>query len=134
MFDQAYQSLQKMTEVSVQMQQEMFKKWFGMWPGVPMTTAFPVEKYREFQKKWAEAVTEILKRRRETVEGQFKAGLESIEKAFAVGEAKTPEELREKTLELWKKFFESYRQAYDAQLADFQAGFEKWFELTKVPV
>jgi hypothetical protein len=134
MFDQVYQSLQKATETTIQMQQEMFKKCFGFWPGFPMPATYPAEKYREIQKKWAETVTETLTRRRETVEAQFKAGLENIEKAFALGEAKTPEELRAKTLELWKKYFESLRQVYDAQIFDFQAGFEKWFELTtKVP-
>jgi hypothetical protein len=134
MFDQVYQSMQKATEATIQMQQEMFKKYFGLFPGMPIPMAYPGEKYREFQKQWAAIVNEMLKRRRETVEAQFKIGLENIEKAFAIGEAKTPEELRAKTLELWKKSFEGFRQVYDAQMADFQAAFEKWFELTaKVP-
>ncbi len=133
MFDQVYQSLQKATEMTVKMQQEAFKKWYGLWPEMFIAPATPTEKYKEFQKKWAEAVGEMFKKRRESLEVQFKAGLESIEKAFAVGEAQTPEEMKAKTVELWKKYFEGLRQAYDAQITDFQAVVDKWFELTKVP-
>jgi len=43
--------------------------------------------------------------------------------------------LRAKTLELWKKSFEGFRQVSESQISDFQAVFEKWFELTtKAPV
>jgi hypothetical protein len=133
MFDQVYQSLQKANEATLLMQQEMFRKWFSLWPGMPMATAYSAEKYQEFQRKWAAAVNEMFKKRREAVEVQFKAGLENIEKAFALGEAKTPEELRARTLELWKKCFESIRQGYDFQMQDYQTAFEKWCELTKVP-
>ena len=133
MFDLVYQS-QKATETTVLMQQEMLQKWFGMFPGVPIFPTITMAKFQEFQKKWAVAVTETFKRRRETVEAQFKAGLENIERAFALGQAKTPEEARALVVELWKKCFKSLLEAYSLQMRDLQAGFEKWFKLTKMPI
>lgn len=133
MFDQVIESMRKATEATVQMQQEMFKKWVTLWPSVPGAQPAWGEQAQQFQKKWAETTTELLKRQRETAEAQFKVGLQNIEKAFQLGEAATPEELRAKTIELWKQCFESMRQAYETQMHEFQAAGEKWFTLmTKV--
>jgi hypothetical protein len=129
MFEPVFESLRKITETTAQAQQELFKKWVGLWPGAP---AFPPacgEQVPKLYKKWAEVVHDALRRQREYIEAQFKAGLENIEKAFAVGEAKTPEELRAKTAELWKKCFESLRQAYEAQVREIQVTADKWVEL-----
>jgi len=128
MFDQVFESLRKATESSVAMQQEMFKKWIALWPGIP-ASAFPFGEPQKFQKKWVEMVGELLKQRNETLEAQFKTGLRNIEEAFHLAEAKDPEELRKKTVELWQKTFEYLRQASEAQLRDFQNAIAKWAEL-----
>jgi len=122
----------KITEATVGMQQEMFKKWFSLWPGIPAIPNYPPsapEQVKQFQKKWAETVNDLLKRHRETVETQFKAGQQNIEKAFQFGEAKTPEEMRAKSLELWQKCIDSVHQSSEAQIRDFQVAVEKWFEV-----
>jgi hypothetical protein len=132
MFDQVFENLRKATETTVQMQQEAFKKWVSLWPGTPPAMPAWGPQFQQFQKKWAEVVGDQMKRQREGVEVQFKAGLESIEKAFQVGEAKNTEEFRAKMIELWKKCFESFRQVYEAQMRDFQVAMEKWAELMTV--
>jgi hypothetical protein len=76
-----------------------------------------------------EIVGELLKKRNETLEAQFGAGLRNIEEAFHLAEAKDPEELRAKTIELWQKTFDCLRQASEAQLRDFQYAIGKWAEL-----
>jgi hypothetical protein len=128
MFDQVFESLRKATESSVAMQQELFKKWIGMWPGVP-ASASPLWEPQKFQKKWVEIVGELVKKRNDSLEAQFKAGLRNIEEAFRLAEAKDPEELRTKTIELWQKTFDCLRQASEAQLHDFQNAVTKWVEL-----
>ncbi len=129
MFDQMFENLRKATETTVQMQQEAFKKWVSLWPGNPPTPPAWGPQFQQFQKKWAEAINDLLKRQYEAIETQFKAGVENIEKTFKVGEAKNVEEMRGKFLELWKKCFESFHQVYAAQLRDFQVAMEKWAEL-----
>jgi hypothetical protein len=136
MFIPVLESMGKITGATVQMQQEMFKKWFSMWPVIPEGPAYPgawVEKVQRFQKQWAESVTELVRRQQEIIEAQFKAGQQNIEKAFALGQVKDPEELRARTLELWQKCIEAVRQTSEAQVRNFTAAIEKWFALITPP-
>jgi hypothetical protein len=128
MFDQVFDNFKKAAEANIQLQQELFKKWFSLWPGVPSVPAWP-EKMQQFQKKWAETVSELLKKQREYTESLFKAGVENLEKAFQFGEVQTPEELRAKTMELWQKCFDSMRQAWETQMADFQMVVSRFAEM-----
>ena len=64
-----------------------------------------------------------------SLEAQFNAGVKTIEESFRLCEAKDPEELRARTVELWQKTFDSLRQVYDAQAKDFQTAVVKWGEL-----
>ncbi len=124
MFDQAFENLRKATETTVQLQQEMFKKWAGAWPGGSSSSAWGDQVY-QFEKKWMDSMGDLFAKQRETLETQFKAGMQNIEKAFQIGEAKSPEELRAKTMEMWQKCFESLRQTYETQVRDFQATLQK---------
>ena len=129
MFDQAFESLRKATEATVEAQQEMYKRWVSLFP---TATSYPpawTEQIQRFQKKWAETVNSLLVRQRDASEAQFKLGLQCIEKAFQLREIKTPEEFRARSIELWQKCFDSIRMASEAQLREFQAATEKWFEL-----
>jgi hypothetical protein len=129
MFEHVFENLRKATESTVQVQQEMFRKWASLWPGVSPAPSPWSNDVKEFQKKWSETVAELLKKQRESLETQFSAGLKNIEEAFHLTKAEDPEEFRAKTLELWRKSFDHLRQASEAQLRDFQAAVEKWTEL-----
>ena len=132
MFEPVFENLRQATEATIQMQQDLFRKWVSFWPGVPGIPTIPAvgaEPFIKFQKKWTEFVGEIVKKQRETLEAQFSAGLKNIEEAFRLGEIKDPEEVRAKTIELWQKSFECVRKLFEAQLRDFQAAMAKWTEL-----
>jgi len=129
MFEQVFDNLRLATESSIHLQQELFKKWVSVWPGLVPAPKGNGEKIQKAQKKWAEFVTDLVKKERETLEGQFSAGLKNIEEAFRLTEAKEPEELRAKTVELWQKSIDCMRQTYEAQMRDFQAAVVKWTEL-----
>jgi hypothetical protein len=130
MFNQVYENLRRATEATVQMQQEMFKTWVNLWPGLPAASPAWSDEVQQFQRKWGQTLGELLKRQREVTGAHFKAGLQNIERAFQVGEAKTPEELRAKSLELWQKCFDDLRMVYEAQLRGFEMAVEKWTDLT----
>src|SRR5262249_45173119 len=132
MFDQVLESLRKATEASVQVQQEMFKKWISLFPGVPAAAPLwgeQAQRFQQFQQQWAEIVKELIGRQREGIEQSFKLGLQNIEKAYHLGEVKTVEEMRARTVELWQKCFEGLRQAYEIPLREFQVATEKWLQL-----
>jgi hypothetical protein len=128
MFDQVIESVRKTTEASVQAQQEMFKKWVSLWPGVPGSAPCGTEQAQQFRQQWAEVVNGLIQRQREGIEALFKLGLQNIEKAFQLGEVKTAEEMRARTVELWQKCFDGLRQAYEIPLKEFQAATEKWIQ------
>jgi hypothetical protein len=129
MFDKVFENFRKATEATVHLQQEMFKTWLNLWPGVPESSPTFEEQVQQFQKKWAEIVGDLLKKQRELTGAHFKAGLQNIEKAFQIRDAKSPEELRAKSIELWKKCFDDLRQVFETQLHGFEAAIEKWAEL-----
>ena len=128
MFDQVLENVSKATDATFQVQQEMFKKWIGLWPIAPPSPAGLGEPLK-IQKKWVEIVGELLKKQRESVQVQFSAGLQNIEEAFNLAQAKDLEELRTKAVDLWKKSFECLRQASEAQAREFQTAAIKWTEV-----
>jgi hypothetical protein len=136
MFGQLLENIGKVTGATVTIQQDIFKKWFTMWPAMPGLPTDPAsaEQMEKFQKRWAATVSELLRRHRDFTETQFKAGMENIERAFQIGEAKTAEEIRARTIELWQKWFESMRQTTEGQIRETQVATQKWFELLTTPV
>jgi hypothetical protein len=127
MFEQVFDSMRKANEMNVRMQQELFKRWTALWPGV--AAPFWGEHVQALQKKWADTVNELVKRHCETQQEQFAAGLEQIEQAFQLAQIKDIETLRTKTLELWQKTFQFFQQSSEAQVRDFQNAVAKWTEL-----
>lgn len=131
MFKQVFENFRQATETTIHLQQEMFKTWVNLWPGVSAASPSWGKEVQEFQKKWAEVIGDMVKRQREATAEHFKAGLKSIEEAFKVGEVKTPADLHAKSLELWKTCFDELRQVYEAQLHGFETAMNKWVELSK---
>ena len=132
MIDQVLDNFRKASETTMQIQQEMLKKWLGQWPTTPDKdgTAW-AEQAQTFQKRWLESVTEIMNQHREKLDAQYKAGIAAIEDAFRLTEAKTPEDYRRMTEDLWKKSLETLKSSAESQIQDFQKAVEKWFELAE---
>ncbi len=115
-------------ESSVAMQQGLFKKWIGMWPGVLIPPPSS-EEPQSFQKKWIEVGGEMLRKQNEWLKVQFEAGLRTIEDAFHLAEAKDAEELRARTIHLWQKTIDRLCQASEAQIRGLQSAVGRWTEL-----
>lgn len=128
MFNAVFESLRKATDVTMQMQQDLFKKWASFWPGVVSPAAWG-DQAQKIPRKWAETVAEMVKKQNEALEAQFQVGLRNIEEAFQLAQVKDPEELRTRTQELWQKSFDCLRQTFEAQVREFQAAMSKWTEL-----
>jgi hypothetical protein len=132
MYEQVYENLRKATASSIQMQQEMFQKWSSLFPGQaqPMAAAATaMDEAARLQSKWEEVVTDMLKRQKELVDTQYRAGLKTLEEMFRVGQAKSPEEIQQRVLELYRTSFESLRQLSESQMKDFKAVVDRWTEL-----
>ena len=136
MFDQVLDNLRKATDSTIQVQQEMFREWFQQWtqvPGIPtpgtMITSSWADQIHAFQRKWSETITEMLNKHRETLDSQYRAGIQTIEDAVRVGEAQQDlAQFGKRTEELWRQSIDCLKTVMEAQVRDFQAAAEKAFE------
>jgi hypothetical protein len=134
-FEQVFEGFRKAGESTLHLQQEMLRQWAFPWPGFGKPQLPWVEQAQKFQKEWAGVVAELTRRCQESWEKQFKAGMHAFEQTFKLAEAKDVAELRQKTLELWRKSFEWLKELAEAQVKDFQAAVEKWAEfVTRQPM
>jgi hypothetical protein len=139
------ESYSKAVESTLRLQQEMLRNWTNQWsplsaqwPGRPSTessnsaSATPegswLDQLSAAQKKWGEAVTDLLHRHQETLEEQYRAGIRAIDDAFRVSEAKDPEDFRRLSEELWKRNIEVLQTAVASQMHDVQLVMQKLYE------
>lgn len=134
MIEPVFEALRRATEFNVQLQQEVFKKWFSLGPGLVAPPTGAAEQFGKVKKEWGAFTAELVKKQRGALESQFSAGLQVVEEAFQLAEAKDPEELRAKTFELWQKALDCQRQLYEGQMRDFQDVVTKWTDLWKKEV
>ncbi len=134
MFDQflnEYRS--KAVEATTQFQQQLMRSWIQQWPGMLLggkaDPASWVTQAHDAQKKWAETVTDMLSKHRETLDAQYRAGIRTIEEAFRVGEAKDPEQFRKLAEGLWRQNIECLKTFVETQLRDGQVAMQKMFEV-----
>jgi len=119
MIEPVFEALRRASEFNIQLQQEVFKRWFSLGPGKVAPPNGTAEQIGKIKEEWSEFTAELVKKQRGALEAQFSAGLEIVEEAVHLAEAKDPEELRAKTIELWQKAFDSQRQLVEGQMRDF---------------
>lgn len=134
MFDQVFDSFRRATETTLQAQQDLFRQWMSQWPMFPMAPGATAggaagEDVQSLKKQWTDSVTALLTKHCDTLDAQYRAGIKTIEDALRTAEAKSPEEFRRLTEELWRKSFEVLQQTIENQIHDFHAAVEKWSEL-----
>jgi hypothetical protein len=129
MFDQVLDSLKKATDSTLMMQRERFARWGAFWPGLPVSPPNWAEEAQKVPKRWAETVRELGRNQRASLEGHFQVGMRNLESAFQLAEAKDVEDLRKRTVELWRKTIDCLRQLYEAQLRDLERAAGTWTQL-----
>lgn len=128
MFEQVFENLQKATETSVKMQQDVFQKWLEAFPGSPSVTT-TTGSISQWQKNWEELTASMLQQQKEMVDRNYEAGIKALDDIFAVSESKSPQEFQQKITELYRKSFESLQHLSEAQLNEFKSAAEKWMDL-----
>jgi hypothetical protein len=132
MFDQILESYRRATESTLQVQQMMLKTLTTQWPQIPggFTPASEwSDQIQTAQRKWADTITDMLNKHRESLDTQYRTGIRTIEAAFRAGEAKDPAQFRRLTEELWKQCFEALKSSSEAQMKEVQAVMQKCLEV-----
>ena len=113
MDDQLFDTFRKASESSLQMQQEILKHWTERLAGS--------EASQHVQKRWLALGLELLNKHRASLDGTYAAGIQLIEQSFGAAEAKSPEEYRRLTEDLWRKLFDTYKSQAKAQFDAFRS-------------
>jgi hypothetical protein len=128
MFEQMVDGVRRASESSLQLQQEILRSWTRLWlsgsAGAGAGSSGG-EWSRSAQKRWLELGVEMMHKQREALDATLKAGIQLIEQAFHLGDAKNGDELRRLTEELWRKLFDLQKEQAEHQFRDFQAWVEK---------
>jgi hypothetical protein len=130
MLDQMFETFRKTAESSLHMQQEIFRETVQQWPWLPPNAnGAPDERAGAPTKRWIEFTIDSLNKQRESIDAIYKSGIQVVELALRLSEAKTPEEYRRMVEDFWRKIFEVGKNLSEIHLRDFEKGAEKWFEL-----
>ena len=121
MDDQLFDTFRKASESSLQMQQEILKHWTERWAGSASQPQPPSsEASQRVQKRWLALGIELLNKHRASLDETYGAGIQLIEQSFGAAEAKSPEEYRRLTEDLWRKLFDTYKTQSEAQFDAFK--------------
>ena len=128
-YEKVFDNVRKAAEANLKMQQEVFRQWTTLWPGMPTPQSVWVDKVRDFQRQWGSAISDLARKHRDTFDRQYQAALESLEEALRVGESGNPEEFRRRTEQFCRKTLDCMREASEAQMKEFQDAMSKLSEL-----
>ena len=110
------ESFRKVSESSLQMQQEMLKHWTDRWSGsASQGQNASSETSQNVQRRWLTLGIDLLNKHRASLDSTYASGIQLIEQSFGAAGAKSPEEYRRMTEELWRKLFDTYKSQAEAQ-------------------
>lgn len=128
-FEQVIDSFRKTAETSLSAQKELFQLWQSNWPGIGQSQAPWLDQVRQFQRSWSDTVLELAGKHRDTLDRQYKAGIDALEEAFRATEYNDPEAFRKRAEELCRKNLDCLKEIAEAQILEFQDATTKWVEL-----
>ncbi len=134
MFDQLFDGFRKASESSIVAQQEMIKQWVQQWPSASLGAAgSAIERNSELHKRWIESATGTLTRQRELLDSACKAGVQFIEQAARLSDARSPDDFRKLVDDLWRKIFQNLKDQADAQFLEMKNASEALLSAAQVP-
>ena len=132
MSDQMFDTFRKASESWLKMQQDLFQ------PGspspffaVPQGAGAAPDWARNAQKRCINLATEILERQRESFDALFKSTINLLQQTSQISEAKSSDDYRRATEDLWRKWFESVKSHSETQFRDVQTFAGKSMEIVQ---
>ena len=131
LFEETTDQIQKATESFLEMQRDMYGKWAKMLPGMNASPDWSAVK-QTLKKDWAATASELMHKHREQIDHMYQTGIESLEKAFRVTEAESPEDFRERYDSLCRNSLDLMKSTAENQLQQLQEAVNKWIDLCQV--
>jgi hypothetical protein len=132
MSDQVFDTFRKASESWLKMQQDLFQNSApSSLFGTPQGAGVAPDWARNVQKRYLDLATEILERQRESIDALFKSSINLLQQTSQISEAKSSEDYRRATEDLWRKWFESVKSHSETQLRDVQTFAGKSIEIVQ---
>jgi hypothetical protein len=128
-FEEVFQNIRKAAEANLKMQQEVLSQWSVLWPGMPLPQSAWINQMQNIRKQWMETVSGLARKHRDVVDRQYDAAIESLDAALHIPDAGTPEELRRRTEQFYRKSLDCMREVTETQIREFQDAVTKWTDL-----
>ena len=128
-FEEVFQNIRKAAEANLKMQQEVLSQWSVLWPGMPLPQSAWINQMQNVRKQWMETVSGLARKHKEVVDRQYDAAVESLDAALHIPDAGTPEELRRRTEQFYRKTLDCMREVTESQIREFQEAVTKWTDL-----
>jgi hypothetical protein len=130
MFDLVFSTFRKAAESSLQLPLDFYKTWSQQLLTLqPRVNGTPYEWGRLLQRRSADLLLQTLHQHRESLDAAYRAGIQLFEQAFRLSDAKSSEDVRRVSEDLWRKLLDVLKQQSDAQIRDFQTWAGKSMEL-----
>jgi len=135
MFEQIFAEYRQAVDSAFNMQQEMYRQWMNGWPVKPPDVTKAIDRgafqdqIRSHQKKWSQTLAESMEQHRESLNKQYKSGIDAIASAYRTTEAQTPEEYWRLTQEFWRKSIDTYKTTFEAQSKYVEGLAQMWLEM-----
>ena len=132
MNDQMFDTFRKASEPWLKMQQDLFQTGApASLFAAPQGTGVAPEWARNTQKKCLDLAAEVLGRQRESLDALFKSAINLLQQTSQISEAKSSEDYRRATEDLWRKWFESVKSHSETQFRDVQTFAGKSLEIVQ---
>jgi hypothetical protein len=132
MNDQMFDTFRKASESWLKMQQDLFQNGAPASLFAPQQGAGAAPEWaRNAQKKYIDLATEILERQRESLDALFRSSINLLQQTSQISEAKSSEDYRRATEDLWRKWFESVKSHSETQFRDVQTFAGKSLEIVQ---
>jgi hypothetical protein len=133
MLDQVMESFRKASESSLQMQQDMFKRWTQQWFTAPGNGAGALDPTGSLQRRSIDLAIDALNKHRESLESTYRSTIQVLEQAFRVSEARSPEDARRMVEDLWRNVLAIMKEQSESQFREMMRWTEKLFEAAPQP-
>jgi hypothetical protein len=130
MFDVLFEAFRKASESTGQMPLDIYKNWTKQMMAIqPNVSGASMEWTRTAQKRWAELAIESLHKQRESLDTTFRSGIQLIEQAFRLSEAKSSDDYKRVVDELSRKLLDVFKEQSESQVREFQTWAAKSIEM-----
>jgi hypothetical protein len=130
MLEQIGESFRKVTESSLQTQQDMVTQWAQQWQSTSHAAKSSPELGNAMERCWLEAATHALESSRELVDSGYRAIIRLSEQSFEAAKARSPDQYRAAVEQLYRSLSEITKTHSEANMRALQSTSARLLDLS----